>query len=321
MKKSHVNMLKIAFTALLLLLLYRKLDMDGFVAIVRGIWLLPLVGFPLICGVNMCLSSTRWGLLLRADGLNFSLRKLFVSHWIASFFNFFMPSNIGGDVYRIADIAKKSGKPVNTVASVFADRLFGFIAMSLLGFVFPLIGWHDVPEAHRWKLLIPLVLFLGLLLIVGLVWEQRVLRFATRFMPGRLQEKTEQILELFLASVRQYGRNPIVLLKCLGLSIMFQFLIIVAVFCVGTALRLDIAFFKYCIFVPLICLLESVPSTINGMGFRDAGYIMFFSAVGVADPIVAAPAMSLLYMMSTLVYASGGGLLFLRRLYGGEGDR
>ena len=67
-------------------------------------------------------------------------------------------------------------------------------------------------------------------------------------------------------------------------------------------------------FVPLVCLLESVPSTINGMGFRDAGYIMFFSAAGLADPTAAAPAMSLLYMTLTLLYASCGGALFLRRI-------
>lgn len=316
MKKVYTNLLKIVFTVLLLTLLYRKLDVDGFLTIVRGIWVLPLGGFFLICGVNMWLSSMRWGLLLRADGFDIPVRKLFVSHWIASFFNFFMPSNIGGDVYRIADITKKSGKPVNTVASVFADRLSGFVAMSSLGFVFPLIGLRHVPEEHRWKLLIPLLVFLGFLFVAGLLWQQKVLRFFTRFFPIRLREKVDHIMGLFLASMRQYSRDPLVLVKCLGLSLVFQFLVVVAVYCVGTALRLGIPFFDYCVFVPLVSLLESVPSTINGMGFRDAGYIMFFSAAGLADPTTAAPAMALLYMMLTLMYASCGGLLFLRRLYG-----
>ncbi len=315
MKKTHTSLLKAVFTVVLLALLYRRLDVDGFLSIVRGIRLWPLTGFFVICVVNMCLSSTRWSLLLRADGFDIPVRKLFVSHWIASFFNFFMPSNIGGDVYRIADIARKSGKPVHTVASVFADRLSGFIAMSLLGFVFPLIGLRQVPVEHRWKLLIPLVVFLGFLFLAGLIWQQGVLRFAARFLPGRLRVKVEDVLALFLASMRQYGRDPRVLAKCLGLSLVFQFLIAVAVFCVGTALRLEIPFFSYCVFVPLVALLESVPSTINGMGFRDAGYIMFFSAAGLADPTAAAPAMSLLYMTLTLLYASLGGLIFLRRLH------
>lgn len=314
MKKAYRNILKITFTAVILGLLYRKMDIDGFRAIMGGIRLWPLTGFFLICVSNMWLSSLRWGLLLRADGLDIATRKLFVSHWIGSFFNFFMPSNIGGDVYRIADIAKKSGKTVNTVASVFADRLTGFIAMSMLGFLFPLIGLREVPVEHRWKLAIPLVVFLGFMFLAALVWQQGILRFMAKFLPRKLRAKIEEILEMFLASVREYGRNPVVLIKCLLLSLLFQFMVIVAVYCVGSSLRLGIPFFSYCVFVPLVCLLESVPSTINGMGFRDAGYIMFFSAVGLESPTSAAPAMSLLYMMLTLIYASCGGILFLRRL-------
>lgn len=313
MKAWQKNVLKLALTALILALLYRKVDLEGFAKILRGARLWPLTGFFAICGVNMWLSSSRWGLLLRADGLDIPTSKLFVSHWIASFFNFFMPSNIGGDVYRIADIAKKSGKPVNTVASVFADRLTGFIAMSLLGFVFPLAGLREVPPEHRWKLAIPLVVFLGFLVVAALVWQQGAMRACARLLPGKLRAKVDKILALFLESVRQYGKDPAVLAKCLGLSLLFQFLVIAAVFCVGTSLRLGIPFFSYCVFVPLVCLLESVPSTINGMGFRDAGYIMFFSAAGLADPTAAAPAMSLLYMTLTLLYASCGGALFLRR--------
>ena len=314
MKPWQKNVLKLAFTALILALLYRKVDWAGFAAILRGARPWPLAGFFAICGVNMWLSSSRWGLLLRADGLDIPTSKLFASHWIASFFNFFMPSNIGGDVYRIADIAKKSGKPVNTVASVFADRLTGFIAMSLLGFAFPLAGLRTVPPEHRWKLAIPLIVFLGFLAVAALVWQQGALRAVARWLPGKLRAKVEDVLARFLESVRQYGKDPAVLVKCLGISLLFQFLVVVAVYCVGGSLRLGIPFFSYCVFVPLVCLLESVPSTINGMGFRDAGYIMFFSEAGLRDPATAAPAMALLYMALTLVYASMGGALFLRRM-------
>ena len=117
-----------------------------------------------------------------------------------------------------------------------------------------------------------------------------------------------------LESAQAYGKKPMVLIKCMMLSFLSQFNLIVAVFCVGTSLGLGIPFFLYCVFVPLVGLLEAVPSTINGMGFRDAGYIMFFTAAGLELPAASAAAMSLLYMMLTLLYASFGGLIFLRRL-------
>lgn len=314
MKKSHKTIIKIAVTALILFLLYRRMDWAGFAAMLRGIRLWPLAGFFAICVVNMWLSSFRWWMLMRADGIDIPVHKLFASHWIASFFNFFMPSNIGGDVYRIADITKKSGKAPNTVAAVFADRLTGFIAMSLLGFVFPLMGLRMVPEGSRKVLLVPLAVFLCFIVLAALVLQQGLLRFMLRLVFRGRHGKVVAFLDKFFESVRAYGRRPGVLVRCLLVSLLFQFLVAVAVFCLGTALGLEIPFFGYCIFVPLVSLLESVPSTINGMGFRDAGYMMFFTAAGIASPAESAAAMALLYMMLTLIYASFGGLLFLRRL-------
>ena len=54
--------------------------------------------------LTMILASTwRWGLLLKAQHLDFRFRSLTSSFLVATFFNNFLPSNIGGDVVRIAD--------------------------------------------------------------------------------------------------------------------------------------------------------------------------------------------------------------------------
>ena len=290
------------------------MDWKGFWEIVRNVNPAPLTGFFAICVINMWLTSMRWGMLLGADGLEVPTAKLFASHWIGSFFNFFMPSNIGGDVYRVADIAKKSGKAVNALASVFADRVLGFIAMATFGFIFPLFGLGKVPMEHRSKLLIPLAVFFCFMILVVLIWQRGILLWFARFLPGKIRGKVEDVLGKFLESAQAYGKKPVVLLKGMMLSFVSQFNLIVAVYCIGMSLGLGIPFFLYCVFVPLIGLLEAVPSTINGMGFRDAGYIMFFTAAGLGQPAASSAAMSLLYMMLTLLYASFGGLMFFRRI-------
>ena len=135
MKRTAKTALKLAVTALLLFLLYRKVDGRAFADALRGIrwgWVPPFFAIAL---ANMWISSLRWSLLLRSDGVDIPVRKLFASHWIASFFNFFLPSNIGGDVYRIADVGRKSGSAMGSLASVFVDRLCGFLALSLMGFL------------------------------------------------------------------------------------------------------------------------------------------------------------------------------------------
>ena len=319
MKRPAKIALKLAVTALLLFLLYRKVDGRAFGEALRGLrwaWIPP---FFAILFANMWISSLRWSLLLCSDGVDIPTRKLFASHWIASFFNFFLPSNVGGDVYRVADVGRKSGSAVGSLASVFADRLCGFLAMSLMGFLFPLLGLRLVPPENRVLLLVPLAVFLGFLCVAALLWQQGIVRFFARLLPGRARATVERLLDTFFASMRAYARRPRALAGAFGLSVVFQFLVLVAVWTVCRALAIPVSLAECCVFVPFICLLEAVPLSINGIGLRDAGYLMFFTAVGLAgrgaDPATAAGTLSLCYMAFTLVYACGGGLLFLRRMF------
>ena len=320
---------KIAVTALLLFLLYRKVDGKAFAELFAKIdWRWPMLFFA-IAFLNMGISSVRWRLFLRADNVDVPTSKLFASHWIASFCNFFLPSNVGGDLYRIADIGAKSGSAVRGTASVFMDRLSGFLAMSFLGFVFPLAGLRMVPREHWPWLLVPVAFFLvfaGLFALV--VFGQGLLCRVLRLLPGRVGAKAGDIADRFLASVSAYSRRPSVPLAAFGLSILFQFLVFVAIWTAGRALRIPVPFAWYCVFAPLVCILESLPVSINGMGLREAAYVVFF---GIAFPLVgfAAPegvaeadwpktcagAMALCYMALTLAYACGGGLLLLRRMF------
>lgn len=311
MKKYLKLIIKLAITITLLAYFYSKIELDAVMVHLSKLQLWPLVLFFVICVGNMCISSYRWKLLLDADGLVLPFRKLFTSHWIAAFFNFFAPSNIGGDAYRIADIAIKSGKTVNTVASVFVDRLSGFIAMSVVGTIFPLFGLESVPQEHWWKLCIPFCFFCCLIVLLFLIKQQKILRWSMRFMPKVIRGRVEKLLDTFLQSTHAYKAK--VLWRCVGLSLVFQFFIIVAVWCIGTSMGLKIRFFDYCIFTPLICILESLPTSINGMGMRDAGYIMFFTAVGIESAQTDGPLAALLYVTMTLLYAFTGGLIFLRR--------
>ena len=56
----------------------------------------------LIYFVNVLASTWRWHLLLDAQHVHVRRRSLLGSFLVASFFNNFLPSNIGGDVIRIA---------------------------------------------------------------------------------------------------------------------------------------------------------------------------------------------------------------------------
>lgn len=322
MRKPTRKFGRFAVTALLLVLLYRKVDAAAVRTYLCDLRYGIAPFFFVIAFANTYLSAKRWGLLLEADGIRIPTRKLFTSYYIGSFFNLFLPSNIGGDVYRIADVAKKSGTSAGSLASVVIDRLVGFIAMSLLGFILPLAGLPQVPPEHRVKLFIPLIVFFGFLAFAALLWQKTLLYAAMRMcLPSKIRAKALVKLDEFFASVRACGGKRGTLAKAFAISLLFQALVFTAIWVTALSLRIPVTLRQCFAFAPLVCILESMPLSINGIGLRDAGYVMFFTAAGVTEPNEAAAAISICYVVFTLIYALGGGALFLRRLHANNNTR
>ena len=108
-------------------------------------WLLIAV---LIYGVNVTASTWRWLLLLRAQHVTVASFSLLGSFLVALFFGNFLPSNIGGDVIRIADTAKaarsreRSRRPL-----CWSDRGLGLMALVLVAALGATLAGRVHPDA------------------------------------------------------------------------------------------------------------------------------------------------------------------------------
>src|SRR5918999_566314 len=73
-----------------------------------------------------------WWLLLDAQNVRLPFRRLTSTFLIATFFNNFLPSNIGGDVLRVADTAPAAGSKTLAATVVLIDRAIGFLSLVLV---------------------------------------------------------------------------------------------------------------------------------------------------------------------------------------------
>ena len=308
-KKRLLILLKALVSASLIWLLYRRIDMHALGDRLLGVAILPLVLFELILLANSFVSSVKWWLFLRADGYRPPLLGLFGSYLVASFFTVFLPSTIGGDAYRLYDFQRRGVKGGHLAASIFADRFTGFLALAALGFLFPIIGLRWIPQPL--VLLVPFAFFAALLVMGGCLIRQTLLRRLLALTRLDRAAALMRFLNRFLDSVGVYRRRPGLLARAMGLSFLFQVGVIAAIYCIGGALRLPIRFLMYCVFVPIVSLLEAIPISIFGIGLRDSGYLLFFRQFG--RPAEEAAALSILYVSATLVYVLLGGALFLLR--------
>lgn len=298
---------KLLVMVLLLGFLYWKIDFAQFADALGnfGWWALPAAYGMLF--FNTCLNSWKWGLLLASDGVAIPFPRLVASHLVATFFNLFMPSSIGGDVYRIVDVGMSAGG-ARSFASVFCERLVGFLALAVWGLVFSLVGWRGLPDKRI--LLLPVAVFALMAIVTAAVVQRRALEWAMRlFRLDRFAPKLHAFARGVLDSVAVYRSRPRLLLGVFALSLVFQMVVITTIFLLSRALGWQVPFPYFCIFVPLITLGEALPISIFGIGVRDGLYVLFFSFAGVARE--KALALSMVYVFVSILYSLLGGIVFL----------
>lgn len=301
--------IRFAVSGLLVFLLYRRVPLSELTDILSSVRLLPLgLVFVLTFG-NTVLSAIKWRAFLHADGIDVSLPSLVGSYMTGSFFNMFLPSNIGGDVYRVYDVGRASGRGLESFASVFADRLTGFLALVTLGLFFSVVGIRTLPDPR--VVLLPALFCAGLFVTVWLLKKQGPLFWVLRVSRFDRIPAISRAAERFLASFRIYSARPGLAARAMAISFLFQISIIFSIWMLSRALGLEIRFLYFCIFVPVISVLEALPITIFGLGVRDASYVFFFGQVGVER--VEALSLAVLYVLLTLAYGALGGVVFAVR--------
>ncbi|UCC38953.1 MAG: flippase-like domain-containing protein [Candidatus Aminicenantes bacterium] len=231
-------------------------------------WLIPAIMLHL---VGFSLTSLRWKILLAAQGAQVPFPRLFLSYFMASFFNTFLPSTIGGDVVRAYDSTRITGKGPQSVMVVIIERLTGFVALVLIAGVAFLtyLSIEAEQKSSMW-----LFLSLALVGIFGLIVaaHPRIARPILRLLDKLLPEKIMGVVEKSYAAVETYYKHPFFLAAAQCVSIVFQMNMILYYFLIAKALNQNPSFIDFAMKIPImIFLLMTVPA-INGLGVRTASF-------------------------------------------------
>ena len=306
--------LKIAVSAGLVCLLYSKLDWADIAEKLRNAdprWL--GLAFLLMIA-NTFVSAAKWRLFLCADGLRQTIWSLWASYITASFFNLFLPSTIGGDAYRVADVGSRTGEHSRVAASILADRITGFLALSVYGCAAAFFARGSVAE---WKGWFPVPSAVALVALAGLavaLSSESFFAFALRLVPFRkLREKIAALAAKIVGAMRGYAGKPRVIAGAVAISFLFQFDLILAVWAITKAIGLSLPLAPFFLFLPIKTFLEMIPVSVFGLGLRDLGYTIFMSAMGFADAAACAALISAAEVLLTVVYSSIGGIVFVSR--------
>ena len=309
MKRALVTLFKAAVGITLLVFLLSKTDLSTLWSLVRASKLEFLLLAVLTYTATIIIISFRWRLLLFAHDIKVAFHKLVVYYFVGFFVNNFLPTSIGGDIVRTIDLARVSGRRAESAASVLMERVIGLTAivfLALMGLL--LVGRMD----YKPRLFLVVFVFLGfLLMIFAAVFYDLPLGGLKRW-AGEIKflEFGRRIKKLY-ACLKLYRNSKNALGGAFFASILYQLLNAVFVYLVNLTLGLEIKFYYFLVFVPLIGLVGFVPISINALGLREGGYVFLLTRIERSS----AEALSLALMIYAITLAVSliGGILFIVR--------
>jgi len=307
MKKVLSILLRIVISALLLFFLFRKVDAQSMFDIVKNANKLLLVTAFLIYFLNYALCIKRWEMLIKAVNIHLPLKRIITSFSGGIFFSLFLPSTIGGDVVRSLDLAAHTKKPKEIIATVFLDRLSGYIGLVLLTLLALVFGLKIIDDKS---------VFLSLEIIIGIL----VLALIFLFNPYAYK-KINKLLKSLGANkilgmitelheeIHIFRNKRKVIVKNICISFLIQLITPLTYYLISLALGLKINLLYFFVFLPIIGAITLLPISIGGLGLRDATTVFFFAKVGVVKHM--AFAMSLINFSFILFYGAIGGLIYV----------
>lgn len=309
MKHSVLLVAKVLVSIALLGYLFSTTDLAAFEERVRNGDLLLLLGAAALYGAMLALSTGRWVLLLRAQGYPAPLRQLSASYLVATFFNNFLPTNIGGDVVRIRDGSRLTGSTTASLAIVAIDRILGFGALYALAVAAFLAGGPVVRELAGAR-----AVMLGLGLVFGVIGY-------VYFRPGtarRLMATSglasipwaKRRFETVQTAVHAYRNQTAAICTAFAASVALQALLVWYFFAVARSLEIAVPLSACFLIVPLCTLVQAIPISFNGWGIRETAFILYFGQVGLsrdsalACSLVGAGLIVLLSLSGAIIWTS-----------------
>jgi len=298
--------LKVAVSAVLLFIIFSKVDTKELAKNIRLLDFRYAIFAPIFIIIHYCIGGMRWKMLLPSEeARQLPVKYLINLYFIGSFFNNFMPTSVGGDVYKMYQLGKKLKNTAVGFASTFMERFTGIVSLVLIsyyGLIKTMSFWigllpANVQSNSSLVLAFKIALFLGFWVaaVVGFLSLNllaKKIKFFRKIRDALLAYKDEK-KSLFMAFLTSF------LIQ--GLSILPQYFILLA-------LGLDVPF-TYALFVlPVITFAGFFIPSLNGFGVQDALYMSFLGMVGV--PASLALSASILYHFSRLLVSLIGGILY-----------
>lgn len=292
---------KLSVTFGLLAWLLDSVDWNELFQLIAGIRTSPLILAIVLLVALTIPVARRWQLVVSALGGNIgylsSLRMILMTVLV----NQCVPSNLGGDAYRIM-ATSQSGMPwKRATLGAITDRLIALVALALV-ILFGVLALLDHTELENQRL----IAIIGTSSILGgslIAWMFFRSRLAAKLADGI------EILQRLIAALGELLHKPAQALYLVALSIIVHCVTIAVMSMVAINVGLDVPLLPMLGVSALGLLISRLPVSLGGWGVREGTLVLGFAPFGISRE--AALAASITYGLTELAAALIGGIIWV----------
>lgn len=295
----YKTIIKIIFSFILLAVLFHEVHLKEMLPYFKKVAFPYLILSAIILFLSSTLGILRWVLIMKT--LKAPRQHLFYikTYLKGIMFNQVLPSNIGGDGYRMIEITQLGITHRLAITSVLADRIFGFAGL-LIPALFLLPKTYQLLTFKPF-LIVSITLSASLLGILGLS--------CLGLLKIKWLEKQLRWLYDLSHTIRSSAHSSLDLIYKLTLGILTNMLTSVSFYFIALALGIPCHLMGFIIIIPLVTLIMMVPISMAGWGVREGAMVFLGGAIGINHP--AALAISLLNGLVLILNSLPGLYLYL----------
>ncbi len=294
--KSYLNIFRILGIALFVYIAF-QIDWNRFFATLKDASPKYFLAAVILILPLLFLLTLKWKAVIDSSGIKISFWK--ISRFFAKglFLGLITPSK-AGEFYRAKYLSESSGKSLGlSFFTVFWIKLADLIAMVLIGGVgaLSLFFWFGDSRFRLLGILFLLSVSIAVYFLARKKMAKNIFKFFASFLvPAFCRDSVDCFLDDF------YGGFDKLDYKTLGkifvLEIATYAATVGACYLVALSLGISVPFWYLFLVNALIALIVTLPVSVFGLGTREAGYILFFSFLGIS------PESAVLFSLLVLVW-------------------
>lgn len=252
--------------------------------------------------------SIRWSTLIKLEK-NVSLWKSYQETLIGNFFNFFIPSGVGGDVVKALTLSENTGLSKKTGFSfIMIDRILGLYSLILFATVFLSVEFfHNASASLNYFLKISYVLlFLGTAGLFFLGYSKKITAQLepqlTHIFFKKFFSFTNQLHSHFIKAIQLANLSKIIFISFVGQCLSIGFILMITrLFAIDSM--------SIWLFLPLACfafMASAIPLTPAGLGVGQAAFYYIFSLFSPSTATSVTIGVSLMQFFMLITSLPGG---------------